>query len=280
MPTDLASVRHDLALANRILANEGVVDAFGHISVRHPDKPDRYLIARYLACELVQPDDIFEMTLDSQPVKPTNTRFYSELPIHGCIYQARPDVQAVCHHHSPSVLPYCLTGIELIPVVGLGGSIGKVPFWDSRDEFGDTNLLVTKPEEGHSLARALGQHAMVLMRRHGATVVGTSLQNCMFRSIYGCVNAEIQSRSMAMGTIAPLTQGEAELSGAHSGGRPAGRAWDYWAMRLQKAEGVWPAPGRRSKPKKAARGSRKRSAAKGKKPAARRGSDRLIGKRR
>ncbi len=279
MPNTLASTRHDLALANRILAHEGVVDAFGHISVRHPDNPDRYLIARYLACELVQPDDIFEMTLDSQPVKSTNERFYSELPIHGCIYQARPDVQSVCHHHSPSVLPYCLTGIELIPVVGLGGTMGKVPFWDSRDEFGDTNLLVTKPEEGHSLARALGRHAMVLMRRHGATVVGKSLHDCMFRSIYGCLNAEIQSRSMAMGTIAPLTTGEAELCGAHSGGRPAGRAWDYWAMRLQKAEGTWPAAGRRSKAKPA-RDSGKRSAPKRKKPATRRRSDRLIGKRR
>ncbi len=278
MPTDLAAMRHDLALANRILANEGVVDAFGHISVRHPSNPDRYLIARYLACELVQPDDIFEMTLDSQPVKPMGARFYSELPIHGCIYQARPDVQAVCHHHSPAMLPYCLTGIELIPVIGLGGTIGKVPFWDSRDEFGDTNLLVTKPEEGHSLARTLGQHAMVLMRRHGATVVGDSLKDCMFRTIYGCLNAEIQSRSMAQGTIAPLTEGEAQLCGAHSGGRPAGRAWDYWAMRLSKAEGRYAAPASRSEP--ARTGGTSRPANKRKKATAGRVSKLPAGKRR
>ena len=184
MPDALADLRRELATANRILANEGVLDAFGHISVRHPDRGDRYFISRYGAAELMTPSDILELTLDSKPVEPTTARLFSELVIHGCIYQARPDVHSVCHHHAVSVLPFCISGVELVPVMHLGASLGgKVPFWDSRDEFGDTPLLVTKPEEGRSLARALGEHWMVLLRRHGATLAGRSLRECVFRSI-------------------------------------------------------------------------------------------------
>ena len=191
MPDPLAEIRQELAIANRILANEGVLDAFGHISMRHPDKPDRYLISRYGAAELMKPADILELTLDSKPVAPTSARLFSELVIHGCIYQARPDVHSVCHHHAVSVLPYCITGVELVPVMHLGASLGgKVPFWDSRDEFGDTPLVVTTPEQGRSHARALADHWIVLLRRHGATVAGRSLHECVFRSIYTCRNAE------------------------------------------------------------------------------------------
>jgi ribulose-5-phosphate 4-epimerase/fuculose-1-phosphate aldolase len=238
MPDALAEIRQELAIANRILANEGVLDAFGHISIRHPDKPDRYLISRYGAAELVKPSDILELTLDSKPVEPTAARLFSELVIHGCIYQARADVHSVCHHHAVSVLPYCISGVDLVPVMHLGASLGgKVPFWDSRDEFGDTPLLVTKPEEGRSLARALGNHWMVLLRRHGATLAGRSLRECVFRSIYTCRNAELQSRAMAMGSISTLSPGEAELCSSHSlTPRTLGRAWEYWAFRLQKAE--------------------------------------------
>ena len=169
MPDSLSELRVELARANRILANEGIIDAFGHISVRHPDNPQRYFISRHRASELVEPSDILEMTLDSEPVVPTSVRLYSEMVIHGEIYKARPDVSSVCHHHAMAVLPFCATGVELVPLFHLGGTLGgKVPFWDSRDEFGDTNLLVRTPEEGASLARALGPHFIVLLRRHGA----------------------------------------------------------------------------------------------------------------
>ena len=168
-----AELRHELAVANRILANEGILDAFGHISARHPADPNRYFISRHRAAELVEPSDILEMTLDSKPVVPTNVRLYSEMVIHGEIYKARPDVSSVCHHHAPAVLPFCATGVELVPLFHLGGTLGdKVPFWDSRDEFGDTNLLVRTPEEGASHARALGPHSMLLLRRHGASLAG------------------------------------------------------------------------------------------------------------
>ena len=240
MPDPLAEVRQELATANRILANEGVLDAFGHISVRHPDHPDRYLISRYGAAEVMQAEDILELTLDSKPVKDTGARLFSELVIHGCIYQARPDVHSVCHHHALSVLPYCITGVELVPVMHLGASLGgKVPFWDSRDEFGDTPMVVTTPEQGQSHARGLGKHWMVLLRRHGASVAGRSMRECVFRSIYTCRNAELQSRAMAMGTISTLSAGEAEMCGNHSlTPRTLSRVWEYWTHRLHKVEAM------------------------------------------
>jgi HCOMODA/2-hydroxy-3-carboxy-muconic semialdehyde decarboxylase len=240
MSDPLAEARQELATANRILANEGVLDAFGHISMRHPERPDRYLIARYGAAELMMPDDILELTLDSKPVVPTNARLFSELVIHACIYQARPDVHSVCHHHAVSVLPFCITGTELVPVMHLGASLGgKVPFWDSRDEFGDTPLVVTTPEQGHSLARALGPHWTVLLRRHGATVAGRSLRECVFRSVYTCRNAELQSRAMAIGSISTLSDGEAEMCSAHSHTpRTLSRTWEYWTYRLRKMEAM------------------------------------------
>jgi ribulose-5-phosphate 4-epimerase/fuculose-1-phosphate aldolase len=238
MPDPLAQIRQELAIANRILANEGVIDAFGHISMRHPDKPDRYFISRYGAAELMTPADILELTLDSKPVAPTGARLFSELVIHGCIYQARPDVHSVCHHHAVSVLPYCITGVELVPVMHLGASLGgKVPFWDSRDEFGDTPMVVTTPEQGRSHARGLGEHWMVLLRRHGATVAGRSLRECVFRSIYSCRNAELQSRAVGIGPISTLSPGEAQMCSEHSlTARTLSRTWEYWTHRLAKAE--------------------------------------------
>jgi ribulose-5-phosphate 4-epimerase/fuculose-1-phosphate aldolase len=177
MPSPLEEARYELALANRIIAHEGVLDGFGHVSVRHPTDPGRYLLARSRSPELIEPADIYEFTLDSEPVAAKGVTLYGERVIHGCIYQARPDVHAVCHHHSPSILPFCITGVELVPVFHLGAVLGTAaPFWDSRDDFGDTNMLVIKPEEGRSLAKALGSHWMVLMRRHGATLVGTTLR--------------------------------------------------------------------------------------------------------
>jgi len=177
---------------------------------------------------------------------------YGERVIHGCIYQARPDVNAVCHHHSPSVLPFCITGIELVPVFHMGAVLGTAaPFWDSRDEFGDTNMLVVKPEEGQSLAKALGAHWMVLMRRHGATLVGTTLRELVFRTVYSHANAEIQLRSMLLGKIGPLSRGEAERTGPHQlQPRPMARAWEYWTTRLEKS-GEMPKSGRGGKSKTA-----------------------------
>jgi HCOMODA/2-hydroxy-3-carboxy-muconic semialdehyde decarboxylase len=184
VPDLFADLRHELAVANRILATEGVIDAFGHVSIRHPGDPGRYFLSRSRSPELVEADDILEFDLDSQPVAPPSAHLYAERVIHGEIFKARPDVMAVCHHHSPAIMPFCVSGDPVVPVFHLGAAMGPVaPFWDSRDDFGDTNLLVVKPAEGASLARALGAHHMVLMRRHGATVVGASLRELVFRAI-------------------------------------------------------------------------------------------------
>jgi ribulose-5-phosphate 4-epimerase/fuculose-1-phosphate aldolase len=239
MPT-LDEARAKLALANRILAHEGVLDAFGHVSVRHPSDPGRYLLARSRSPELIEPADILEFTLDSEPVVPPTGFMYGERVIHGCIYQARPDVLAVCHHHSRAVLPFCISGIALQPVDHLGATMGAViPFWDQRDEFGDTDLIVAKPEEGRSLARALGPHWVVLMRRHGATVVGLSLEEMVFRAVFSCRNAELQRDAHMLGAVSPLTPVEIQKAGAFNvEPRPISRAWEYWSTRLRKAEAV------------------------------------------
>lgn len=239
MPLSLDQAREQLARANRIVAHEGVLDAFGHVSMRHPTDPTRYLLARSRAPELVQADDILEFTLDSDPVVPPTTRLYGERVIHGEIYKARPDVNAVCHHHAPPVLPFCISGMELQPVFHLGATMGdKVPFWDSRDDFGDTTLIVAKPEEGASLARALGPYWMVLMRRHGATTAGTTLEELVFRTIYTTRNAALQIQAHVLGNVSPLTPGETALAGPYNlAPGPVARAYEYWEVRLDKAEG-------------------------------------------
>jgi ribulose-5-phosphate 4-epimerase/fuculose-1-phosphate aldolase len=237
--TQLDQARDVLARANRIIANEGVLDAFGHVSMRHPTEPGRYLLSRSRAPELVQPDDILEFTLDSQSVNPTDVRLYGERVIRGGIYQARPDVNAVCHHHAPSILPFCISGMDLRPVYHLGATLGeKVPFWDARDDFGDTTLIVAKPEEGASLARALGENWIVLMRRHGATVAGINLEELTFRTIYTARNAALQIQAHMLGLVSPLNPTETRLAGEYNlRPGPVMRAWEYWNARLDKVEG-------------------------------------------
>jgi len=237
----LADTLYELIVSTRILCNENVLDAFGHVSVRHPHDPQRYFISRHRAPELAEVSDLVELTLDSEPVRPTEFRLYSEKVIHGEIYKARPDVHAVCHHHAHAVLPYAISGEEIVPVFHLGAVMGKVQFWDQRDEFGDTNMLVVKPEEGASLARALGPHWTVLMRRHGATVAGTSLRELTFRTVFTCDNARLQSQAMAHGRVDALSASEAKLTSSHQLRPPStNRAWDYWVRHVEKA-GLMPA---------------------------------------
>lgn len=239
MPDTLAELRRDLATAYRIVANEGILDAFGHISVRNPDNPRRYFLSRSRAPALVQASDILEYDLDSNPIVSPTTRPYSERVIHGEIFKARPDVNAVCHHHAPSIMPFAISGMPLVPVFHLGAAMGQsAPFWDSRDEFGDTNLLVVKPEEGASHARALGDHAMVLLRRHGATVVGGTLRELVFRTIYSAKNAEHQLAAHLLGNVSPLTPGETKMAGElNLAPGPLSRAYEYWVRRLAEREG-------------------------------------------
>jgi HCOMODA/2-hydroxy-3-carboxy-muconic semialdehyde decarboxylase len=257
VPDKLTEIIEQVALANRILANEGVLDAFGHVSARHPTDPGRYLLSRSRSPLLIEPDDVLEYTLDSEPVRPAKVHLYAERVIHGCIYQARPDVMAVCHHHAPAIMPFCVAGKPILPVFHLGAAGGEnPPFWDQQDEFGDTNLLVVKPEEGRSLARALGNHPSVLMNRHGATVVGANLKELVSRSIFQCQNADYQLRALALGKPDLLRPGEVKLASV-LGALPnvVGRTWEYWSMRLEAAGGM---PPRKSSAKAARRPMPKR----------------------
>jgi HCOMODA/2-hydroxy-3-carboxy-muconic semialdehyde decarboxylase len=263
VPDRITEIIEELAIANRILGHEGVIDAFGHVSIRHPDDPKRYLLSGSRSPLFVEPDDILEYTLESEPVKPPPGQQYSERVIHGEIYKARSDVMAVCHHHAPAVMPFAITGKSIVPVFHVGGAIGaEIPFWDQYDEFGETNLLVVKPEEGRSLARALGGNSVVLMKRHGATVVGASLRELVSRSIYLCWNADYQLRASLIGTPQPLHPGEITLAGAINVKTTAAtRTWEYWSLRL-RAAGFWPPVRTKAKPARAkSRAATKKSGA-------------------
>ena len=232
----MTTIAFELALANRILSNEGVMDTFGHASCRRPDDPDRFLLSVAIPPLLAQETDIIEYTLDAAPVEKQERPLFSEAVIHSEIYRARPDVQAICHHHAPAIMPFCVSGTALRPISQLGAAIGReAPFWDSRDEFGDTNLLLTKQEHGQSLARALGSNWIVLMRRHGATVVGRSLKEMVFRSMHSTLNATAQMHAILLGNVDHLSEGEIELAGDIKS--PAiYRTWLYASERLARVE--------------------------------------------
>ena len=153
----LDDLLEELVTGNRILAREGVVDSFGHISVRHPDNPQHYLLSRSRAPDCIEKDDIMEFTLDGTPVDAGGRAPYLERFIHGALYEARPDVMSVVHNHSESVIPFGVTGKKIKPIFHMGASIGhEVPVWDSHDHFGDTALLVENMEMGRDLAKLMG----------------------------------------------------------------------------------------------------------------------------
>lgn len=230
----MMNVIPDLVVANRILAFKGVLDSFGHISVRHPDNPGRYLMSRAKAPSQIANEDILEFALDSTPIDQRGLPIYGERPIHGCIYQARPDVMAVCHNHARGLLPFAVTKTPMHPVIHVAAVIGyEVPVWDIRDEFGDTSLLVTSNEMGHSLARCLGNGRAALMRGHGSVVVGGTVREVVFTSYYLQVNAEVLLESRELGEVQYLSPGEIELAAAlHT--KPIGheRAWDEWVAQV------------------------------------------------
>lgn len=221
--------------ASRILAHEGIVDSFGHVSARHPISPEHYLMPRTRAAELVSAEDILMFDLDDALVSKSEARIFAERSIHGAIYRARPDVVAVCHHHAQQMMPFCTSDAELVPVFHLGATMGAtVPLWDSQHEFGDTNLIVSTREQGDSLARALGTNWTVLMRGHGATVAGRSVRELTFRSIYGARNADVQLKAAQIGAPRRLTAAEA-VAAAEFNLAPFAmdRAWEQWTRRIR-----------------------------------------------
>jgi ribulose-5-phosphate 4-epimerase/fuculose-1-phosphate aldolase len=227
-------VLEELVTANRILAHEAVVDAFGHVSIRHPQRSDHYVMSRARAPECIEVGDLIEFALDGTPIEiiGADRKPYAERFIHGGIYEARPEVRAVVHHHSPSVILFGITGTRLSPVMHMCASMGTdVPVWDSRTNFGDTNLLVTNLAMARDLARALGDRPVALMRGHGAVVAGGSLREVVFNSVYLELNADLQMKASSLGAITFLSVGEVAAVLKTRGSFTYERAWEYWCRR-------------------------------------------------
>lgn len=223
----------ELVLANRILAREDVIDDFGHVSVRHPTNPDRFLLSRSRSPEVVTRDDIMEFELDGTVVSDDNRRPYAERFIHGAIYMARPDVNSVSHHHARSVIPFSVTDTPLRPVFHMASVMGTdIPVWDSQPEFGDTNMLVDSLDMGHSLAKTLGNGRAALLRGHGAICAAPDLKAICMISIYMKDNAELILKTLPLGEPKYLAPGEIEKAGSMLlSDMPLARAWDYWTAR-------------------------------------------------
>lgn len=232
----LAELRAMLVTANHILANEGVVDAFGHISARHPEHPDRYLLSCSRSPALVSTDDIMEFDLSSNVIGSDARSPYLERFIHGAIYEARPDVHAVVHSHAHELIPFGVTRTPIRPLIHVAGAIGaKVPVWDIADRFGDTSLLVTNNDVARDLAATLGQSTVALMRGHGGVVTGSSVRNAVLTAIYLSVNASLDLQSRALGEVKYLSAGEVEKTvAALLGEAPAARAWEYFETRCRQ----------------------------------------------
>lgn len=228
----LRAALDELVTANRILAREGVVDAFGHVSIRHPSADDRYFLSRARAPECIEVDDLMEFTLDGTAVDAGGRKAYAERFIHGAVFEKRPDARAVVHHHSPAVIPFSVTGRPLRPLMHMCASMGaRVPVWDSRARFGDTNLLVTRMEMARDLAETLGHHPVALMRGHGAVVAGASLREVVFNAIYLQLNADLQFRAMQLGDVTFLSDGEVAEIQRTRASFTFERAWEYWCRR-------------------------------------------------
>lgn len=225
----------DLVVANHILVNEGVLDGFGHISVRHDKEPDRFLIARSMAPGLVTTDDIVVCDLDGEVHDKRGRKTYVERFIHSEVYRARPDVMAVIHSHSPAVIPFGVTSARLRPICHMSGFLGaQVPVFEIRQAAGEsTDLLIRNQALGKALAADLGQAAVALMRGHGNVVVGFSIQQVVFRAIYTEGNARLQSEAMRMGEINFLTPEEAKAA-SDMNDEHLDRPWQVWKRRAQQ----------------------------------------------
>ena len=224
-------IKRELAIANRILAHQGVVDAFGHVSARHPDRHGHFLLARSIAPASVTADDIMEFGPDSEPVNDAR-RPYLERYIHGEIFAARPDVVSVVHSHSPSVIPFGIVrGATLRPVFHMSGFLGAgAAHFEIRCCAGEaTDMLIRDRALGAALAQALGDRACVLMRGHGSTVVADSVRLAVYRAVYAEVNARLQCQAITMGgEVTYLTEAEAEAASTSNKGQ-LDRPWTMWA---------------------------------------------------
>ena len=221
----------DLAAASRILAERGVVDAFGHISLRHPDAPDRYFMSTSMAPALVKPDDIIEYNLDSEPCNANGRGNFLERFIHGEIYKARADLNSVVHSHSPSVIPFGLVETKIEAMFHNAAFLAAgVPVFDISQKFGATDMLVSDHPKGIAFAECLADKDIALMRAHGSVACGPSLQMAVFRAVYTEVNSRVQHWAVALsngGRLASLDEEEGRLADVPNQGACM-RAWQLW----------------------------------------------------
>jgi HCOMODA/2-hydroxy-3-carboxy-muconic semialdehyde decarboxylase len=222
-----------LVAANRILANEGVVDAFGHVSVRDPRNAERFWLSRSRSPALVEIDDLMEFSLDGAAIDARGRTPYGERVIHAAVYAARKDMNSVVHNHAYDVLPFTVTNEPLRPIVHTASVIGaEIPVWDIRTKFGATDMLVRSLEQGRDLAAALGANTCALLRGHGAVVVGASIERAVLTAIYLQVNAKVLLQSLQLGRPEPLSAEEiARSSETQFSPLALDRSWEYFCQR-------------------------------------------------
>jgi ribulose-5-phosphate 4-epimerase/fuculose-1-phosphate aldolase len=234
-PAPSAKLIEELVIANHILSDQGVVDAFGHISARHDRRPDRFLLARNMAPGQVTPDDIIEFTLEGGPTNAVGRRVYLERFIHGEILRRRPDVMSVVHSHSHAIVPLTVAkGVHLRALFHMAGFIGQAaPLFEIRDVCGDaTDLLISNNALGRTLATLFDGSDIVLMRGHGSTVVGGSIRQAVFRAVYAELNARYQLEASRLGELTFLTEAESDVCARHVESQVQ-RPWDLWVEQTQ-----------------------------------------------
>lgn len=226
----------NLVLANHILVHEGVLDGFGHISVRDPANPQQFVIARSMAPALVTEADLVTCNLDGEVIAPAGAKTYVERFIHSEIYKARPDVHSVVHSHSPAVIPFGVTAARLRPICHMSGFLGAtVPVYEIRRDAGETSdLLIRNQALGRALADSLGSATVALMRGHGSVTVGVSIQQAVFRAIYTENSARLQLEASRLGEINFLTDGEAQAT-SDMNDQHLDRPWQMWVRRVRAA---------------------------------------------
>lgn len=225
----LKALREDIVAANRILAHYGVLDAYGHVSARHPADPERFLISRSRAPELVTAADLMVLDLDCNPVDGDVRQPYLERFIHGEIYRTRPDVTAIVHSHAPAVIPFAASSVALRPIYHMAAFLGRgAPVFDIRNRFGPTDLLVRNHDHGRALAESLGECDVALMRGHGYVAVAPGVPLAVFRAVYTQLNALLQQQAIALGgSVTYLVPEEAVLA-VPTHASTIMRPWELW----------------------------------------------------
>jgi ribulose-5-phosphate 4-epimerase/fuculose-1-phosphate aldolase len=230
---DKQALLDDLVTANHILQDQGVVDGYGHVSVRNPANPNHFFISRWLAPDLVTVSDIMELDFDCVPSAGDTRRMYSERWIHAEIYRARPDVKSIVHTHAPTVVLMGTINETLLPIYHMGGFIGSgLPTFDIRKSFGNTSMLVNDAPKAKALAQAIGDKPAAFMRGHGGVTVGTNVMHAVGRGVYLKINAEMHLQAGSR-KIETLTPEEAHL--AEIGNSDFPKDWDLWARKVRKS---------------------------------------------